>query len=119
MKKKKLLLVDDEKLILKTLGRGLREKGFAVTTVGNKATAELKLRQNSYDIVVTDLVMEGLDGISLPSSVASWYFASSISNTFETQIGGIPYYDPRIKNKIILSTKLVPYFRRVNRDCHE
>jgi DNA-directed RNA polymerase subunit beta' len=47
------------------------------------------------------------------------HFASSISNTFETQIGGIPYYDPRIKNKIILSTKLVSYFRRVNRDWHE
>lgn len=65
MKKNKLLLVDDEKLILKTLGRGLREKGFAVTTAENKATAELKLKQRSYDIVVTDLVMEGLDGIEL------------------------------------------------------
>ena len=27
------------------------------------------------------------------------YFASSISNNFKTQIGGIPYYDQRVRYK--------------------
>jgi DNA-directed RNA polymerase subunit beta' len=47
------------------------------------------------------------------------HFASLISNIFTTHIGGIPYYDPRVKNKVISTTKLVSYFRRVNREWHE
>ena len=47
------------------------------------------------------------------------HFASLISNTFATQIGGIPYYDPRVKTKVALTTNFISYFRRVNRDWHE
>ena len=47
------------------------------------------------------------------------HFASLISNTFSTQIGGIPYYDPRIKTKVIGTTKVISYFRRVNREWHQ
>ena len=61
--KKKILLVDDEKIFLKTLGRSIKEKGYAVTTAESKDTALLYLRQRSYDIVITDLVMDGMTGI--------------------------------------------------------
>ncbi len=47
------------------------------------------------------------------------HFASLISNNFTTQIGGIPYYDPRVQNKVISTIELVSYFRRVNRQCDE
>ena len=47
------------------------------------------------------------------------HFASLISNKFTTQIGGIPYYDPRIENKAISTTQLVSYFRRINRSWYE
>ena len=47
------------------------------------------------------------------------HFASLISNKFTTQIGGIPYYDPRVQNKVISTTQLVSYFHRVNREWHE
>ena len=47
------------------------------------------------------------------------HFASLISNTFNTHIGGIPYYDPRIKTKTVLTNKVTSYFRRVNQDLHE
>lgn len=63
MRKKKVLLVDDEKIILKTLGRRLRDNGYAVTTAGNKAMALLRLKRSSYDIVITDLVLDGMGGI--------------------------------------------------------
>ena len=49
----------------------------------------------------------------------SKHFASLISNKFTTQIGGIPYYDPRIKINITLTTQIISYFRRVNREWHE
>nr|QXM17910.1 RNA polymerase b''-subunit [Chaetoceros laevisporus] len=47
------------------------------------------------------------------------HFASLISNKFTTQIGGIPYYDPRVENKVISTTQLVSYFRRINRQWYE
>ena len=42
------------------------------------------------------------------------YFANLISNSFETQIGGIPYYDIRVLKKIISTTKFISYFKRIN-----
>jgi DNA-directed RNA polymerase subunit beta' len=47
------------------------------------------------------------------------HFGSLISNKFTTQIGGISYYDHRVKNKIISTTRCVSYFRRLNRQWHE
>jgi DNA-directed RNA polymerase subunit beta' len=47
------------------------------------------------------------------------HFANLISNTFATEIGGIPYYNPRIKTKITLTNNAISYFRRVNRELHE
>ena len=47
------------------------------------------------------------------------HFANLILNNFQTQIGGIPYYNPRVKTKVIPSCEIIPYFRRVNRESQE
>ena len=47
------------------------------------------------------------------------HFANLISNNFQTQIGGIPYYNPRVKTKVISTSEVIPYFRRVNRESQE
>jgi len=47
------------------------------------------------------------------------HFANLISNNFTTQIGGIPYYDQRVKQKSILTNNLVFYFERINRCIKE
>ena len=65
MRKRSILLVDDEKILLITLGDVLKEEGFDVTTVDSGKKAITKLNQKRYDIVITDLVMEGLDGIDI------------------------------------------------------
>lgn len=43
--------------------------------------------------------------------VAPTYFGNLITNKYITQIGGIPYYDQRVKQKILPSTKLVSYYQ--------
>ena len=65
MKKKEILLADDEQIILKTLGRNLAGAGYSVTTVNNGVDAITKLKSEKYDLVVTDIVMESLDGIQV------------------------------------------------------
>lgn len=44
------------------------------------------------------------------------YFGSLISNKYKTQIGGIPYYDQRIKQKSVPSTKLISYYPKLTLD---
>jgi len=45
------------------------------------------------------------------NSLFTNYFASSISNNYKTQIGGIPYYDQRVKYKSFGTNELVSFFK--------
>ena len=65
MKKKTILLVDDEEIILKSLGRDLKKAGYGVTMAENGESAIAKLEGKRFDLVITDLMMEGLDGIQV------------------------------------------------------
>ena len=60
-----VLLADDERSIAITLRDDLEEAGHKVTVVtdGTKAHEELRLRR--YDLLITDIRMPGMDGISL------------------------------------------------------
>lgn len=60
-----VLLVDDDDLICISLGRGLERQGFAVTTAANGTTAISALESRSFDFVVSDLLMEGSDGLGV------------------------------------------------------
>ncbi|KIX15797.1 response regulator [Dethiosulfatarculus sandiegensis] len=64
LERRNILLVDDELDFLKTLGKRLMLRGFSVLTAtsGEKALEILKDRQ--VDLVVLDVKMPGMDGIS-------------------------------------------------------
>lgn len=65
MAKKSILVVDDEEIIRHTLSRDLLEAGYAVKSVESGARALEELAETYYDLIVTDLLMEGLDGIQV------------------------------------------------------
>lgn len=60
-----LLIVDDEEIALKNLARVMSKAGYEVTTSqsGQEALALIENRQ--FDILLTDLRMEGVDGMQL------------------------------------------------------
>ena len=62
--KVRLLLVDDEPIKRVVMEDQLREEGFIVDAYDNPLTANEALTKNSYDVVLTDIRMPGLDGIS-------------------------------------------------------
>ncbi len=64
-----ILLVDNEKLIRNSFGRELREEGFAVTTIANGSEAIDELEKKRYDLVITDLMMPGVDGFGVLKAV--------------------------------------------------
>lgn len=65
MKKAKILVVDDEELIRASLVRDLAEAGYEVTAAAGGREALDKFRPGEFDLVMTDLLMEGMDGLEL------------------------------------------------------
>jgi DNA-binding response OmpR family regulator len=61
----KVLVVDDEQRILRFVVRGLEAEGLAVDSADNGAEGLRKALEGGYDLVVLDLLMPGMDGISL------------------------------------------------------
>jgi DNA-binding NtrC family response regulator len=60
-----LLLVDDDPFILEGIGEDLERHGYCVTRVHSGEEAIDWLQRASFDLVITDLVMERTDGIQV------------------------------------------------------
>ena len=65
MKEYSILVVDDEEIILRTLELDLKEAGYVVKATGSGEDAKKILNDNGYDLVITDLMMAGVDGIQI------------------------------------------------------
>lgn len=63
--KGKLLVVDDEEIVLKSVGRALTREKHTVDTAISADVALQKVRAGKYDVVITDWKMPGIDGIEL------------------------------------------------------
>ncbi|WP_417618193.1 sigma 54-interacting transcriptional regulator [Oceanisphaera sp.] len=64
-RKARILLVDDDVSLLKLLGLRLKSEGFAVHTAASGAEALEWLEQERPDLVLSDLRMDGMDGLAL------------------------------------------------------
>ncbi|MFA7346127.1 MAG: response regulator [Desulfurivibrionaceae bacterium] len=61
----RLLVVDDEPIVGKRLKQVFDKIGFAIETYTDSAAALAAMAEKPFDIVVTDLKMEGIDGIEV------------------------------------------------------
>lgn len=61
----KVLLVDDEPIILKMLGEWMRNLGYAFATATNGLEAVEALKKEAYGLVITDINMPRMDGMQL------------------------------------------------------
>jgi len=61
----RILVVDDEEIIHVSLGRMLGRQGHHVDAVLESSRALERLCSENYDLVITDLMMPGMDGIQL------------------------------------------------------
>lgn len=61
----KILVVDDERVVIRSAERVLQGEGYSVEGALGGREAILKMEQNSYDLVFTDLKMPEVDGITL------------------------------------------------------
>ncbi len=64
-----LLVVDDEESVAITVAEVLRQEGYEVETASSGNEAIACLEQTEFDLVLTDLHMEGGDGLSVLAEV--------------------------------------------------
>jgi DNA-binding response OmpR family regulator len=83
----RVLAIDDEKAILDMLERALVLFGFTVEVASSGEEGIEKFDNKNYDVVVTDILMPGVDGIN----VLHYIRKSSRSNTPVIGISGTPW----------------------------
>lgn len=64
MKGSKILLVDDEVVFTTNMSKLLNNRGYRVTAVNSGDSAIQALENENFDVVVLDLKMPGMDGIT-------------------------------------------------------
>jgi len=65
----RVLILDDEPIVCKRLKPAFQKMGHTVETFTDSALALARLRETTFDLVVTDLKMEGMDGIQVLDAV--------------------------------------------------
>ncbi len=64
-KQKSILLVDDDKSILRILTRILQKQGYGVRTAETGREAEEMINSQSYDLALIDVKLPDTDGVDL------------------------------------------------------
>ncbi len=66
-RKAQILILDDEPIVCKRLRPAFQKAGYEVETFTDSASAMARIEAKQFDIVITDLKMQGTDGMQLLS----------------------------------------------------
>ncbi len=69
----RIMIIDDEKIVGEMAKISLEQEGYEVETFLNAAPALERLKEQKFDLVVTDLKMKGIDGLEVLRTVKSLY----------------------------------------------
>lgn len=69
MSKKKIVIIEDEPDILEVLSYNLRREGYEVHTANDGIKGMNLVRQQVPDLVLLDLMLPGMDGVEICSSI--------------------------------------------------
>lgn len=126
MKQYSLLLVDDEESIRFSVGKQLEKEGYRVSTAESGKKAIEMIGEKHFDIIITDLMMDGVDGIEVlektrelhpdtPVMILTGY--GSLSTAVEAlRLGAFDYLQkPCDKNELLLRTNRCLDFLKLQR----
>jgi two-component system, NtrC family, response regulator HydG len=65
----RVLVIDDDKALAAAIGESLERKGHAVTVCTTGKTGAAKVEADEFDVVLTDLKMADLDGLTIVKKV--------------------------------------------------
>lgn len=64
---KNILIIDDDRLVVKSLARLLETEGYLVGTAENAKEALVLVEQKNFDLIISDIRMPGINGIEMVS----------------------------------------------------
>jgi DNA-binding response OmpR family regulator len=67
----RVLVVEDSKILQRTIGTALKRSGYAVDVTGDGVEGLWYAESNPYDVIILDLMIPGLDGLSLLKKIRS------------------------------------------------
>ncbi len=97
----KVLIVDDEEDVCRSVSKILTRRGFAVDTVLGGEEAVRRMKETAFDLVITDFMMPKMDGLELLKIIRDHYpeldvimitgYASIDSAVKATKLGAAGY----------------------------
>ncbi|MBM4347260.1 MAG: response regulator, partial [Deltaproteobacteria bacterium] len=69
----RILVIDDELIVCESCQRILEEEGLEVEIALSGPEAFTKMKENPFDIVITDLKMPGMDGMDVLRTLRKEY----------------------------------------------
>lgn len=94
---KRILLIDDDTLVLRTIHRFLKTHGYHVELAASGEEALEKIGKTNFDLVITDIRMPGMNGIELIKRTREMYFQRNRPALSEMVITG--FADPEAERE--------------------
>ena len=103
---KSILIIEDEQLITKSLSRLLKKEGYNVVITNSGREALKKIKEQDFDLVVSDIRMPDLDGIETIKEIRKYLATNHKPAIPEILITG---YADEEKYKEALELKVADY----------
>lgn len=97
MGQKKILVIDDEELIIKSLKKLLEREGFAVFVAKNGQDALVMAEEEGFDLLIADIRMPGINGVETVQGIYEGLQKKGIGNIPAIFITG--YADEEIRKR--------------------
>ena len=101
-----ILIVDDEEILLEMANEILQTAGYTTATANNAMSALELLREDSYDLLFTDVIMPGMTGYQLVKEAQKIAPDMKILLTSGYQVG---YEQTDIDSKLLDAVVSKPY----------
>lgn len=111
---KKILVVDDEPFVIKAITDKLRREQFATDSALDGEEALLKVSRQKPDLILLDIVMPKLDGISVIKKLKE---SSETSDIPVIILSNLLYDDERIQD--LLKTNNTNYLIKVDHSLND
>ena len=92
----RILVVEDEPDLLRSLAQALREEGYAVDTADNGDDGLFSAEGTDYDAIVLDVMLPGMDG---------WEILKRLRKTKKTPVLMLTAREDVYKRQVLNSTK--------------
>lgn len=101
---KKILIIDDEELIIRTLANVLQNRGYDLFVAKNASDALILAEEETFDLIISDICLPGTDGVSTVSKIIANLKTRKVSTPPIIFISG--YADPALLQKAALLNPL-------------